>query len=164
VRAPLLEHEPAAECGEPAFGHPPGLVEYALLQPGEACLHKPDRARHKGSNAQQRTTRGRGIDAVRDRLLWRCERDDLDRGDHLLGFDHREWWQSAERHRLVDQVEAVEPLRIEHQKSPRLGKEIGAAREWRRRLDLRPGCGGSDPPGGLVLADIAGFEPGDDDP
>jgi hypothetical protein len=164
VRTPLLESEPAAECGEPALGHLPGLVENALLEPGQACLHKPDRARHKRRNAQQRTVHGRGLDAACYRGFWRCERDDLDRGDHLLGFDRREWRQRAERHRLVDQIEPVEPFRIEHQKSPRLGEEIGAAREWGRRFDIRPGCGRSDPPGGLVLADIAGFEPGDHDP
>jgi hypothetical protein len=164
VRAPLLEHEPAAERGEPAFGHLPGLVENALLEPGKARLHKPDRARHKWSNAQQGTVRRRDLDAARDRRFRCCERDDLDRGDHLLGLDRREWRQSAERHRLVDQVEPVEPFRVEHQKSSRLGEEVGAAREGGRRFDLRPGCGRSDPPGRLVLADVAGFEPGDHDP
>ena len=101
---------------------------------------------------------------MRDGRLWRCERDDLDRGDHLIGFDRREWRQSAERHRLVDQVEPIEPFRIEYQKSPRHGEEVGAAGERGRRFDLPPGCGRRDQRRGLVLADITGFEPGDHDP
>ena len=163
VPAALLENEPAAQCGKPAFGHLPGLVENTFLEAGEPCLHKPDRARHKRSDAQQRTVRGRGLDAVRNRRLWCCERNDLDRGDHLLGFDRREWRQSAERHRLVHQIEAVEPFPIEDQKSSCLGEKVGAARERACRFDFRPSCGRGDPPGSLVLADIASFEPGDHD-
>ena len=93
----------------------------------------------------------------------RGERDDLDGGDHLPRLDHRKWWQRPEGHRFVDEVEPVDPLARENQQSARLGVEIGAPGERCGHRDAGPDRRRSDPPRRVVFADIAGFEPGDDD-
>ena len=153
-----------AERREPALGHLAGLVEDAFFQPGQPGLDQPDRARLEGCDAQQRTARGRHLGAAANRLGGRGERDDLDRGDHLPRLDDRERRQSAEGDRLIDEVEPVDPPGLENQDPARLGKKVGAAGERCRRLDLGSRCRRGDPPRRFVLADIVGFEPGDDNP
>ena len=161
--AALLGGERRAERREPRFGDGAGLVEDAFLQPRQPRLDQRDPARREGGDPQQRPAFGREGGGARDRLLRHRERDDLDRRDHLARLDDREGRQGAERHGLVDEVEPVEPVAVEDQEAARLGEQIGAAGEGRRRLDIGAGDGGGDPVGRLVLAQIARIEPGRDD-
>ena len=132
------------------------LSRMLSFSPGSRVWISADPARHEGRDPQQLSALGGERGGARHRVLRHGERDDLDRRDHLPRLDDREGRQGAERHRLVDEVEPVEPVAVEDQQAARLGEQIGAAGEGRRRRDIRAGDGGGDPVGRLVLAQIAG--------
>ena len=163
VVAALLGGERRAERRQTLFGDAARLVENAFLQPRQPRLDQRDPPRREGRDPQQRPAFGRERGGARDRVLGHGERDDFDRRDHLARLDDREGRQGAERHRLVDQVEPVEPVAVEHQEAARLGVQIGASGKGRRRRDIRAGDDGGDAVGGLVLAQIARIEPRRDD-
>ena len=58
LSAARLEHERAAERGEPGLGHLAGLVEDALLEARKPGLDQADRERPKRRDAQQRAVLG----------------------------------------------------------------------------------------------------------
>ena len=163
VFAALFGDEPAAEGREALFGDGAGLVEDAFLEPGEARLDQRDLARHKGGDQQERLACRREVRGPGDSGFRHGERDDLDRRDHLARFDDSKGGQGPEGHRLIHQVEAVEPVAVEDEKAARLGKQIGAAGKGIGDGDVGPRRGGRDAGGGLVLPQIAGFEPCHDD-
>ena len=88
-------------------------------------------ATRRGANAATRSSGsalGREGGGARHRCLRHRERDDLHRRHHLPRLDDREGRQGAERHGLVDEVEPVEPVAVEHQEAARLGDT-----DWRAR-------------------------------
>src|SRR5271168_1529766 len=88
VAATFLNDQQAAERLQPSLGDFTGLVEDALLQPGEPGLDEPDRARLERCDAEQRSIRTGYLEATLNRL-GRCgERDNLYRRDHHARLDH----------------------------------------------------------------------------
>ena len=133
------------------------------LRPGSRVWISATRS---GANAATRSSDSPSAangGGARHRFPRHGERDDLDRRDHLARLDDRERRQCAEGHRLVDEVETVEPVAVEDQEAARLGEEVGASGEGGRGRDIRAGDGGGDAVGRRVLAQIARIEPCRDD-
>jgi hypothetical protein len=153
VSAALLGDQPAAECGKALLGDVAGLVEDAFLEAGEPRLDQRNVARHESGYSQQRLAIRGEICRLGDRRLRHGERDDLDRRDHLARLDDGEGGQGAQRHRLVHQVELVEPVAVEHQQAARVGKQGGASGERGRDRVFAPRHGDKV---AAVLAQIPG--------
>jgi hypothetical protein len=98
-----------------------------------------------------------------DRLFRCAERDDLDGGDHLPGFNHGKGRQGTKRDSLVDEIEPVDAFAIEDEEPARLGKEIGPAGERHSGGNSGSDSSSCYPLRRLVLADILGIEPRDGD-
>ncbi len=87
------------------------------------------------------------------------ERNDLHRRDHLA-FDHRlERRQSRESDRLIDPVEVVNGVFVDHQDAGLFSKQVGAAGEGAIDVNALPCHRLGDLGRGTVLGDVARLEP-----
>ncbi len=66
----------------------------------------------------------------------------------------------ADRDRLADQVDAVQPGLVDHQQARRLGMKIASAGKWPAEGQIRPGQRLGQLRRRLILADVAGFPAG----
>jgi hypothetical protein len=163
IAAPISPASSALLWAQPAVRHLARLVENAFLEAGQTGLNHRHRKLPEGCDAEQPAILGGNGGRARHRGLGHRERNDLDRRHHLFRLDHGIGGQGPQGHRLVDQIEPVEPLAIENQQSLGLCEQIGAAGERRGGRDPRAGGSGGDAIGGGVLADIARFETDDRD-
>ena len=91
------------------------------------------------------------------------KRYDLHGGDHLA-FHHRlERRQRGNRHRLVDAVEAVDRVLVEHQHTGGLGEQIAAPRKGAVSAHTLAFHGKRDIGRGLILGNVARLKLRDDD-
>ena len=90
---------------------------------GSAAARQGRNGATRSSGPSASAVRQRSSSARRD-----GERDDLDGRHHLPRLDHGMLGQRGERHRLVDPVEAVDPVAIDDQQSARR-----AHADWRAR-------------------------------
>ena len=110
---------------------------------------------------------GLALRRLGDRLVARGgghrERNDLHGGDHLA-FHHRlEGRQRRQRHRLVDAVEPVDGVLVEHQHAGAIREQIAAAGEGAVGAHALAFHGRSNIGGRLILRDVARLEPRDHD-
>ena len=144
----------------------PGLVENALLEPGQPGL---DQRRPSAAETARRAAAGRPRPRPRrsasTAVAGAANGMILTVATICLGSTDGEGRQGAERHRLVDQVEPVEPRRGSNTRSPRVSaNRLARPVKGAAAAMSAPAAAAATRRGGLVLADIAGFEPGDDDP
>ncbi len=131
------------------------LSRMLSLRPGNRVWTSATR---RGRNAATRSSFSpsrrirRRIGGGGNRGLRHRERDDLHRRHHLARLDDRVGRQGSERHRLVDQIEPVEPVAVDDEEALCRGEQIGAAGKGGGGRDVGAGGGGGDAVRRLVLA------------
>ena len=98
-----------------------------------------------------------------DGVLGQSVGEDLRRPDHLARSRHAVVRQRGQGD-AVAVVDAVEGGGVDAQHSQRLRVQVDAAGRRPAQVETRSGNGFADPPGGLVLVDVAGFQPCREDP
>ena len=129
-----LADEVAADRGDAVAGDPHRLLQHLGGDAGQLGLDQPRAPRPERRHLQQRSP-GECAAAVRQQRCRDRERNDLDRGHHLAGIDHGMFGEGGQGHRLVDAVEAVDPLAVDQQQSAFARMQVGPAGEGRRGLD-----------------------------
>ena len=160
VGAADFRRERPVEPGEAGGDGAGGRIEDALAGSRQPRLDQADRARFERCEAQHRPALRRDRDAAIDDAARGGEGDHLDRRHHLAGLDQREGGNGAEGHGLVEQIEAVDPRRVDHGQPMGLGEDVAAA--GKRRAERDPGAAERprDRLGGLVLAHVVGLQAG----
>jgi hypothetical protein len=139
------------------------LLDYFRRQARQQRRDDADLANRIGRDPDDRLRLGRSRHSGVTCLRRYRERDDLNGGDHLA-FDHRlEQRQGGERYRLVDAVDPVDGIFVDHQHARGFGKQIAAAGKGAVGARARTGNRRGDIGGGLVLRHIAGLQPRHDD-
>ena len=164
VAAPDLPEDAAAEIGHTGFGDFQRLVEDALLQSREPCLDEADLLVAEWAHRNQLIGfAGDGENRIQDRTP-DGKGNDFDGCDHLAGRDNVEGFECRHRDRFVDQVQAVELFPVHGQHAVFFGNQVAAAGEGFAgpQVSSRRQCP-ADGGRRLVLGNVVGIEPGDDD-
>ena len=163
-RALLMRHAPLRDDGgargrERALGDLQGLLDHLGRQAPAAGRDDADLAHAIRRDAHQRRRRCATRERRVARLAGDRERNDLHGRDHLAG-DHRlVGRQRREGDRLVDLVEAVDRVLVDHQHAGGLGEQIGAAGEGAVDPHALARDRGRDLGRRLILRHIARLEP-----
>ncbi len=163
-RRRLVRHAPLGNDGRASgrnarCGDLEGLLNDFRRQSGQQSRNNADLAHSIGRDANDRL----GLCGFRHRLVARTagdrERNDLHSGDHFA-FHHRlECRQRGNRHRLVDTVEPVDRVLVEHQHAGRFREQIAAAGEGAVGAHALAFHGRCDVRGRLILRHVARLEP-----
>ena len=157
---PDLLLETAIKGFDAPADHLGSLIEYGGLGVGEHGLDQTDVEPAEGRDSDQPALGGGEGGAVLDGFLRCREGDDLDRRHHLFGFHHFEGGNGGDGHGLVGGVDPIEGFAVDHGNATGVCVQIHPSGEGGADGDVFCARRGADSPGGLVLADIAGLEPG----
>ena len=160
VGAADLGGERAVELGEARRDGAGGGIEHALAHPRQAGLDQADRARLERREPQHRAAVPRDPDAAIDDGARGGEGDHLDRRHHLARLDQRVGRHGAERHGLVEKVEPVHPLAVDHREAVPFGEDVAAPSEGIAERQPRPADRAGDGLRRLVLAHVVSLQPG----
>ncbi len=159
-RGLLVRHTPlgddlGAGRRQPLLRHLQGLLDHLGGKARQHGRHNADLANAIRRDPQQRTGRLRHRKRRVPLAPVDGERNDLDGRDHLARHHRLESGQGRKRDRLVDAVEPVDRVLVDHQHAGALGKQIGAAGERAIDPDAGPRHHHGDLRRGGVLGNVA---------